>query len=370
MGGGEKYLFDIASCFPEDEIIFLCEDKEILKIAKERFDFNHKNIKVVTDFKESNGKLDKNIVRHVDNFFYQCDGSLFFGPAKKNILLIQSPAHTPKFSWLNKLKSLTWQKVVCNSGFTAHFVRKNLFVTPTLLNPAILPVSPLTKKNVILAVGRFFPHLHSKKQEVLIDVFKKLACPSVAPPACGAKEDHSRPALGGVNSNGNLMSYRLALAGAVAESDVDYLKKLKEQAEGYPIDFYENASYEKIKELYGEAKIFWHAAGFGEDLKKYPERAEHFGISTVEAISASCYPLVFKAGGQTEILSNHDEFYWTTKEELANKTLELIKNDELPTRNASHSDAGGVINNLKKIKDIPRNYSFENFKRKLYEILQ
>jgi glycosyltransferase involved in cell wall biosynthesis len=330
MGGGEKYLFDIACCFPEDEIIFLSEDREVLRKAEERFDFNPKNIKNITDFKKENGKIDKNIVRHMDLFFYQCDGSLFFGPAKKNILLIQSPAHTPKFSWLNKLKSLTWQKIVCNSDFTAHFIRQKLLMNPVLLNPAILPMPPLLKKNVILAVGRFFPHLHSKKQEVLIEVFKQM----------------------------NPESYRLILVGAVAESDRDYLNKLKEQAKDYPIDFYENASLSKIKELYGEAKIFWHAAGFGEDLVRFPERAEHFGISTIEAISAGCYPLVFKAGGQIGILGTHDEFYWMTKEELMSKTMEAINNEKL------------LISNLEKIKNIPRQYSFENFKKKLHEIIK
>lgn len=336
MGGGEKYLFDIVRCFPENEIIFLCEEREVLKLAEDRFDFFHNNIKIIDNFKKNNGKIDKNIVRHMDMFFYQCDGSLFFAPAKKNILLIQSPAHTPVFSALNKLKSLTWQKIVCNSEFTAGFVRKNLLTTPAILNPSVSPISALPKKNYILSVGRFFPHLHSKKQEVLIEVFQHLC--------------HSR-------ESGNLNPFRLVLAGSVAESDRGYLNKLKEQARGCPIDFYENVSLSKINELYGEAKIFWHAAGFGENLEKHPERAEHFGISTLEAISAGCYPLVYEAGGQKEILGNHDEFYWKTKEELTNKTLELIDNEKL------------IINNLEKIKDIPQKYSFENFKKKLYEIV-
>ncbi len=339
MGGGEKYLFDIVRCFPEDKITFLSEDREVLEQAKERFNFKHKHIQIITNFKKADGKIDKNIVRHMDIFFYQCDGSLFFGPAKKNILLIQSPAHTPKFSWLNKLKSLTWQKIVCNSDFTAHFIRQKMLVSPILLNPAVMPIPSLLKKNTILAVGRFFPHLHSKKQEVLIEVFKNM---------CGCYSSLQSPWGEGWN---------LMLAGSVVESDREYLSKMKKQAAGFPIDFYENVPFSKITELYGAAKIFWHAAGYSEDLNKYPERAEHFGISTIEAISAGCYPLVFKAGGQTEILSNHDEFYWTTKKELVNKTLELINNGEL------------AISNLKKIQDIPQRYSFNNFRKKLYEII-
>lgn len=344
LGGGEKYMFDIARCFPAAQVHIFCDDGDIVTKLQERFGKIDFAVTAITNYKKENGKLDYQMIKDYDMFFYQCDGSLFFGQAKKNILLIQSPAHTPRFSWLNKLKSLTWQKIVCNSDFTAHFIKQKMLANPILLNPAILPMSPLPKKKIILAVGRFFPHLHSKKQEVLIEVFQQF---------CHSLE------------NGDLNLFRLILAGAVADSDKEYLLKLKEQAKGFPVDFYENAPLSKIKELYGEAKIFWHAAGFGEDLIRFPERAEHFGISTVEAISAGCYPLVFKAGGQTEILGDNDQFYWQTKEELLEKTINLISD----YRPASSVD-GLPTTDYRLLQDIPQKYSFENFKKKLHEILQ
>ena len=354
MGGGEKYMLDLARCFPEDEIVFFGAEKDLMSKAKERFGFSHKNVSAIFDIKKNDGKLIKDKFKNLDLFFYQCDGSIFIPSAKKNILLIQSPVHSPQGGIKDKIKLFFWQKIICNSEFTAKVVRKKTGASPAILNPAVDRIPILKKENIILSVGRFFPHLHSKKQEVLIEIFKKLT-----------------------------PSYRLCLVGAVASSDREYLKDLKEQAKNYQIDFFENVSFEKIRELYGSAKIFWHAAGYGEDLKKFPERAEHFGIATIEAISAGCYPLVFKAGGQKEILGNNPEFYWETKEELLEKTKNLITNYELPVRNASpashasqgnagwHSDAGGRIKNYeKKLKIITEKYLFESFKKKLYEIIQ
>lgn len=331
LGGGEKYMLDAARCFPDDEIIFVGDNDNLLKDAQNRFGFSKNSAKIITDYKTSEGKLKKEKLKDLDLFFYQCDGSIFFPFAKKNILLVQSPAHSPVGSLKDKIKLMFWQKIICNSKFTANYVKQKTGISPKILNPCIDKIPALKKENIILSVGRFFPHLHSKKQEVLIEVFKKI------------HQD----------------SYRLILAGSVAESDKEYLNGLKKQAESYDIEIQENISFEKLKELYGKAKIYWHAAGFGEDLSKHPERAEHFGISTIEAISAGCYPLVFKGGGQIEVIGNNPEFYWETKEELLSKTRELIDKYEIVT-----------TNNDNKIKNIPDRYSFKKFKTKLYEIIK
>ena len=55
-------------------------------------------------------------------------------------------------------------------------------------------------------------------------------------------------------------------------------------------------------DLYGRASIFWHAAGLGEDPERHPDRYEHFGITTVEAMSAGAVPVVIDAAGQVEIV--------------------------------------------------------------------
>ena len=58
------------------------------------------------------------------------------------------------------------------------------------------------------------------------------------------------------------------------------------------------------RDLYGRASIFWHAAGLGEDPERHPDRYEHFGITTVEAMSAGAVPVVIDAAGQVEIVEH------------------------------------------------------------------
>ena len=63
-----------------------------------------------------------------------------------------------------------------------------------------------------------------------------------------------------------------------------------------------DASGAELRDLYGRASIFWHAAGLGEDPERHPDRYEHFGITTVEAMSAGAVPVVIDAAGQVEIV--------------------------------------------------------------------
>jgi glycosyltransferase involved in cell wall biosynthesis len=82
--------------------------------------------------------------------------------------------------------------------------------------------------------------------------------------------------------------------------------------------------------LYQEAKIFWHAAGMNSDEETHPELAEHFGITTVEAMSAGCVPVVVNKGGQPEIVEHGvSGFVWNTPDELQEYTARLMKDEEL-----------------------------------------
>jgi glycosyltransferase involved in cell wall biosynthesis len=74
--------------------------------------------------------------------------------------------------------------------------------------------------------------------------------------------------------------------------------------------------------LYGTSAIYWHAAGYGETD---PKNMEHFGISTVEAMSAGCLPIVYGGGGLKEIVRTKKEGYtWNTHEELIAYTKEAL----------------------------------------------
>ena len=81
---------------------------------------------------------------------------------------------------------------------------------------------------------------------------------------------------------------------------------------------------------YRQAAVYWHAAGYGEDEERAPIRAEHFGITTVEAMAAGCVPVVVARGGQPELVTHGvDGFLWQTLDELGACTLALLRDKDL-----------------------------------------
>jgi glycosyltransferase involved in cell wall biosynthesis len=166
---------------------------------------------------------------------------------------------------------------------------------------------PGAKQNVILSVGRFFVGRHCKKQDVLIRTFQSLY---QTYPEMLNWEYHL---VGGIDPN--------------APSSL-YAERCERQARGYPIMFHVNAPFDLLQQLYSHAKIFWHAAGFGEDEVRRPDCMEHFGIATVEAMAAGCVPVVVGKGGQREVVqAGMNGLYWSTCDELAQQTRDLIRDD-------------------------------------------
>ena len=79
------------------------------------------------------------------------------------------------------------------------------------------------------------------------------------------------------------------------------------------------------RSLYAEASIYWHASGMGEDVDRYPGRLEHFGMTTVEAMSAGAVPVVIGLAGQVETVRNGvDGWHIRDIKEMAERTRMLI----------------------------------------------
>src|SRR5687767_11569672 len=96
-----------------------------------------------------------------------------------------------------------------------------------------------------------------------------------------------------------------------------------------------NIGRDRLTRLYQRSKVFWHAAGFGEDDERHPERSEHFGIATVEAMAAGCVPIVINKGGQREIVEHGvSGFLWNSLEELKLYTLQIARDEKLRIRMA------------------------------------
>ncbi len=109
-----------------------------------------------------------------------------------------------------------------------------------------------------------------------------------------------------------------------------YLDQVYAAAQGYPIHVEASLPFEKLVQRYQHAAVYWHAAGFGEDEERAPIKAEHFGITTVEAMAAGCVPVVVARGGQTELVTHGvDGYLWQTLDELDAYTLRLLQDEEL-----------------------------------------
>lgn len=305
ISGGERYVATIAECLGKknDVDIFWHDSRIKLELSK-RLSLDLRNVKVLSknaDLFLSKGRLLRKwkLTKNYNAFFYLSDGGVPFSFAKKNILLLQNPFLQATFSSWCKIR--LFQHVICNSYFTKKHIDKTYGINSSVIYPPVDVKQFLSlkgkKSNIILNVGRFVP---DKKQDVLVKVFSEM-------------------------HDSGLKNWKLVLVGNSLGEKNKYLTELKKLTKGYPIEIVVNSSFPELKQHYNKAKIYWHAKGFQEDLEKYPDKAEHFGISTVEAMAAGLVPVVFNAGGQREIvLDNIDGFLWETTQELKDKTLNLI----------------------------------------------
>ncbi len=344
LGGGERYLLLIAEHLSKKhEVHLFWDDKKIIKKANQILNANLKRVNVVPNI-FSKKRIITNLLiklkktRIYDVFFYVTDGSLFFSLAKKNILIIHAPSHFPKKTTsLDNLKLKNWPVVLCYSKYIEKFIKERLKIKPKVIYPPVnLKIfSSESKKDTILSVGRFFGGKpHSKKQDFLIKVFKELI-------------------------DEGFKNWQLILAGHADPEGEKFLKKLQKISKNYPVLIQKNLPFSKLKKLYSKAKIYWHATGINENLKKYPERAEHFGISTVEAMASGCVPIVINAGAQSEIVKNKKNgLLFKTKSELKQKTISLIKNQEL------------LIALSQKAQKSVKKFSEQNFCQKIDELIK
>jgi len=207
-------------------------------------------------------------------------------------------------------KATSYDKIVVNSYFTKKWVEKYYRREAEVLYPPIDTNSfiPSSKQNIILSVGRFCTALHCKKQLEMVKSFRKLCV------------EH------------DLKDWAYHLVGGLGSTprDRDYFVSCQEEVRGLSVYFHANATLEVLKELYGKARIFWHATGLGEDENEHPECMEHFGITTVEAMAAGCVPVVINKGGQPEIVQNRiNGFLFDTSGELIDCTIKLIRDEAL-----------------------------------------
>ncbi len=202
----------------------------------------------------------------------------------------------------------SYPRILSISQFTSQWIQRYWNKGSQLLYPPVDVghIKPKkSKRNWIVHIGRFFAGGHSKKQLELVHAFSEL------------------------NRSG-IHDWELHFIGTPAQGAIHekYFQRVLEEAKGLPIYFHGNASNYELYEMLSNASIYWHATGYGEDLKNNPIASEHFGITTVEAMAAGCVPVVFAAGGQEEIVNDTNGYTWTNIRELVAITKSLVTDNE------------------------------------------
>jgi glycosyltransferase involved in cell wall biosynthesis len=197
--------------------------------------------------------------------------------------------------------------IAANSQFTQHWIERYWQTGSVLLYPPVTMQPAADKEPAILNVGRFFPADggHSKKQLELVKAFRDLC-------------------------DRGVRGWTLHVVGGCAADGEAYLARVRELACGYPVEIHANVSGEELQRLYGAASIYWHASGLGENPGRRPDRLEHFGITTVEAMSAGAVPVVIGLAGQLETVRHGvDGFHFRTPEGLTALTRMLVDDPHL-----------------------------------------
>jgi len=199
-----------------------------------------------------------------------------------------------------------YQVISSISEFTRHWTQQFWGVDSIILSPPIdLCAVGDRRSDSIVSVGRFSGGRHSKRQREMMEAYGKST-------------------LAG--------RWRYLTAGIVGNNaeDLAYAASVDEIATRAGGTVVRNIARADLCRLYGEAKIFWHAAGFGEDPDAHPHLLEHFGITTVEAMSAGCVPVVIRRGGQPEIVEHGvSGFVWDTLDELIEYSERLAASPDL-----------------------------------------
>ena len=343
-GGTEAYTvklcYALQQIYPNAKISFISEcynqkdilsSEEFIKISNKKYgtqidlarsDFipvtANKTNKIGTIFLRK--KLEK-LSKQFDLFFYCSRGNYIF-KGKKNIHIIHFPTKpiavqkqgsNPLILWYEKRKDNAYIKAynlfLPNSQFTEkHFKRIWQGIDDNKINkvtkisyPAVTAIEDLhlSKEKIILVLSRIEK---SKHLETLIDAYK--------------------------SSEFLTKNYKMIIAGGLTKSLEYYKDELSTRAGTSNVEFIVNAPFEKITELYNKAAIFWHCKGFEIDEDKEPELMEHFGMSTVEAMSAGCVPIVINAAGQKETVNDECGFKWNSVQELVCFTEEITQNPQ------------------------------------------
>ena len=259
--------------------------------------------------------------------------SYFMSLAKNNYVFCMVPdKNLYNLNLINRLKLWNY-KFISNSPFTTHYLKSygiNPITIPPYIDEKIFNNHKIKKEKIILSVGRFFPHLHSKNQEKIINIFKQLK--QISP---------------------LFKDYQLVLVGGLKKEDASYFNHLKQLTKNdSSIIIQSNLPLNKLYEYYQLSSFYWHFTGLGVDEQNHPESVEHFGIAPLEAAASGCLTFCHNSGGPKTIFTEGETgFLFNDESELINKIIALESNQLLKNK---------VINKAPLI--IHSRYGYSKFK--------
>lgn len=256
------------------------------------------------------------------DLFINCQHNIYHSYAGKSVFISHFP-HQPlskiaaPLDWLSKwlfsrIYSGSYSLFVANSPYTEKWLktfwsgisRKRIKV----LCPPVLKNSDrkgsYKKEKIILTCSRIDPE---KKILDLVKIFLK--------------------------NQDKFSDYVFHIAGTVYKNNPDlrhYYEEIMRLAKNNPrIKIHTDISHTELISLYKKAKIYWHGMGYNEDLQKHPIRAEHFGITPIEAMTYGCIPVVHNSGGPSVFVQQSGVgAAWTDEEEAVKALSAFTRNDK------------------------------------------
>jgi glycosyltransferase involved in cell wall biosynthesis len=223
--------------------------------------------------------------------------------ARRSLLIVQFPGAAsdplPRWQRWRNTAVLSRYSIITYSEFNRQHIHRRWGVDSDVVPPPVRQYrfDPDRKTRTILSVGRLGAAEGHKRHDVLLDAWSDV----------GRQLD----------------GWELVIAG-VGRGEDPAVRRLCERAmQVGGVRVVRDASLDELSDLYERASIYWHAAGYGRPVDR-PDLAEHFGMSTVEAMSAGAIPVVYGDGGQVEIIEGTPGRLWRTVDELVSTTVSLV----------------------------------------------